>query len=141
MKSQKVLLAVLCSLVLAAWATSAEAACYANFAGNCSRPGYTGAASCVFDGNRTYTLDTSPTTCGNSTVQSVFWEFDYPNDAGTWDDLFTGTSYSDPASMGNDAVVRMTLVCADGCSATKSRYVIFVAIGCPGCIHMNAGWR
>jgi hypothetical protein len=142
MRSPKILLPVLFSLAFAAWATSVDAACHANFSGNCSRPGFTGGASCVFDGNRigSNNTDASPTTCGSSTVASVFWSFDYPNDSGTWDDLSAGTYYSDPAALGNDAVVKMTLICADGCSDDVSRYVLFVNIGCPGCIGMNNGW-
>jgi len=146
MRTHKILLAALFSLAFAAWATSAEASCYANFAGNCTRTG-TGPANCVFDGSRTYsnghTSDLTPTTCGSSTVSAVFWEFNYPSNASsdsTWDDLYVAKYYSSPAALGDDAVLRMTVVCADGCTATKERYLLFVVIG-PGDMYCNVGWN
>ena len=145
MKTNKTLLAALFSLAFAAWGTSVHASCYANFAGNCSRSD--GPAYCVFDGNRTYdnghTSDLTPTTCGSSTVREVIWEFNYPSTAP--DDraaggLFVAHTYSDPAALGNDAVIRMTLKCADGCTAYKERLLYFVVVG-PGDMYCNAGWN
>ena len=144
MRINKILLAALFSLVFAAWGTSAYASCYANFSGNCSRT--SDPAFCVFDGNRTYdnghTSDLTPTTCGSSSVGMVFWEFEFenPNGPTTWDDLTTAYTYQNPGAIGNDARLRMTLFCADGCIAYKERLLYFVLVG-PGDMYCNAGWN
>jgi hypothetical protein len=145
MKASKVLLPVLFSLGLAAWASSADASCYANFAGNCSRSG-TGPAYCAFDGTRTYnnghTSDLTQTHCGSSSVGMVFWEFEWenPNGATAWDDLYVPYTYTNPSAIGDDAKLRMTVYCVDGCIDDKERYLLFVVIG-PGDMYCNQGWN
>ena len=145
MRNSNALLPVLFFLVFATWATSADAACYANFSGTCSRTSG-GPAYCLFDGNRTYnnghTSDLNPTTCGSSTVGMVFWEFEQenPNGPSTWDDLQVAHTYQDPAGMDNDAIIRMHLFCVDGCYDYKDRYLLTVVIG-PGDMYCNVGWN
>jgi hypothetical protein len=146
MKTPSMLLATLFSLVLAAWAVPADASCYANFSGNCNQPSPGGTAFCNFDGTRTYnnghTSDLTPTSCGNSTVGMVFWDFDDPGSStgSTWDDLVVGHTYLNPPAIDNDALIRMTLYCNDGCVAEKTRYLLFVIIG-PGDMYCNQGWN
>jgi hypothetical protein len=146
MRASRALLPVLFSLGLAAWASVADAACYANFAGNCSRSG-SGPAYCAFDGTRTYnntsySVDLTQTHCGSSSVGMVFWEFERENPSGasTWDDLYVPYTYTNPAAIDNDAIIRMTLYCADGCTAVKERYLLFVVVG-PGDMYCNKGWN
>lgn len=136
-----VMLAAL-SLAFALSASSASATTYANFAGNCNRPGGSGAAYCVFDGNRTYnnghTSDLTQTTCGSSSVSAVYWDFG--DGTGTWDDLYVAHTYSDPAAIDNDAIITMTVFCADSTWDDKQRYLLFVIVG-PGDMYCNAGWN
>jgi hypothetical protein len=130
------------SLAFALSASSASATTYANFSGNCSRPGGSGAAYCVFDGNRTYnnghTSDLTQTTCGSSSVSAVYWDFG--DGTGTWDDLYVAHTYTDPAAIDNDALITMTVFCADGSWDDKTRYLLFVVIG-PGDMYCNVGWN
>lgn len=146
MRASKALLPVLFSLGLAAWATAANASCYANFAGNCSHAGGSNPAYCQFDGTKTYnnayySVDLTQTHCGTSSVGMVFWEFDdiSANDD-KWDDLTTGNVYSDPSAIDYDAVIKMHLYCLDDCYAYKERYLLFTVIG-PGDMYCNEGWN
>lgn len=143
MRTPKLMLSIL-FVVLAAWASSASATAYANFAGNCTRTGGTGPAYCLFDGTRTYnnghTSDLTQTTCGaGNTVSAVYWDFG--DGTGTWDDLTVAHTYSDPAAIDNDAIITMTIFCSDNTSwDDKQRYLLFVVIG-PGDMYCNVGWN
>jgi hypothetical protein len=129
-------------LTFAAWASSASATAYANFAGNCTHSSGS-PAYCVFDGNRTYnnghTSDLTQTTCGSSSVSAVYWDFG--DGTGTWDDLTVAHTYSDPAAIDNDTIITMTIFCSDNTSTDdKTRYLLFVVIG-PGDMYCNVGWN
>jgi hypothetical protein len=141
MRPPKALL-VLAFLAAAAWAASANATTYANFAGNCSRPSGTGPAYCLFDGTRTYnnghTSDLTQTTCGSASVSAVYWDFG--DGTGTWDDLTVAHTYSDPAAIDNDTLITMTVFCSDNTWDDKQRYLLFVVIG-PGDMYCNVGWN
>ncbi|HYG61170.1 MAG TPA: hypothetical protein VEL74_01200 [Thermoanaerobaculia bacterium] len=140
MRPSRVVFAAL--FTFAAWAASASASTYANFSGNCIRFDSSSPAYCVFDGNRTYdnghTSDTTATTCGNASVSAVYWDFG--DGTGTWDDLYVGHTYSDPAAIDNDAIITMTLFCSDNTWDEKVRYLLFVLIG-PGDMYCNEGWN
>lgn len=138
MRPLNTLLATFSFLALAAWASSAGATVYANFAGNCSRTG-SGPAYCVFDGTRTYNNDLTSTTCGNHSVSAVYWDFG--DGTGTWDDLYVAHTYSDPAAIDNDTIITMTIFCSDNSSwDDKQRYLIFIAIS-PSDMYCNVGWN
>jgi hypothetical protein len=142
MRPSKIILAAVFSLAFT-WAAAASATTYANFSGNCNRTsGSPGPAFCLFDGTQTYnnghTSDTTATTCGSSTVSAVYWDFG--DGTGTWDDLTTAHTYSDPAAIDNDTVITMTVFCADSTWDDKTRYLLFIVVG-PGDMYCNAGWN
>lgn len=142
MRLPKILPALLLCLVSGAWTASSAHAATANFAGNCtldySNPS---TANCVFDALRGNTSDPNPSSCPGSSITQVFWDFGDGNS--TWSGTFVGHTYVNPMSIGGGATsVKATVFCADNTvSPTKSRLIVFVVVGCPGCIQMNVGWN
>jgi hypothetical protein len=137
----KILPALLVFVALAAMIVSPANACTANFAGNCSLDyGNPSTAFCAFDATRNNSVDPTFTACPGSSISNVFWDFG--DGASAFNGTFIGHSYANPLQLnGGAATAKMIVFCADGCSATKSRLVVFAVVGCPGCIQMNVGWN
>jgi len=139
----KILPALLVFVGFAVLAASPMHACTANFAGNCSlNYASPSTAFCAFDATRNNSLDPTFTSCPGSSISTIFWDFGDNPPASAFNGTFIGHSYNNPLQLnGGATTVRMIVFCADGCSATAGRLVVFQVVGCPGCIQMNVGWN
>jgi len=143
MRIHKLLPVLLLGLVFGAWTASSVHAATANFAGACTLDyGNPSVANCVFDALRGNTNNPNPSSCPGSSISQVFWDFGDPGVPPVTAGTFVSHSYPNPLTInGGATTVQMAVFCANGASSSTQRPVVFVVLGCSGCIQMNVGWN